>query len=48
MNIIKRLFCTHDYVFVYNLYGDEINHAGSKRNWWRCRKCGKWMWGKRR
>lgn len=41
MNIIKRLFCTHEYEFVRNIYGDEINWAGGKRSWWRCRKCGK-------
>lgn len=37
-----RLFvCDHDFIFVRNIYGDEINHAGA-RSWWCCRKCGKW------
>ena len=42
MNLIRRILCKHDYVFVRNIYGDEINIAGGKRSWWRCRKCGKW------
>lgn len=41
MNIIKRLFCRHEYEFVRNIYGDEIIHAGYNRSWWRCKKCGK-------
>ena len=41
MNLIRRILCKHDYVFVRNIYGDEINAAGGKRSWWRCRKCGK-------
>ena len=41
MNIIRRLFCRHEYEFVRNIYGDEINHVGGNRSWWRCRKCGK-------
>ena len=41
MSIITRLFCRHEYEFVRNIYGDEINHAGGCRSWWRCRKCGK-------
>lgn len=41
MSIIKRLFCKHKYVFVRNIYGDEINLAGGNRSWWRCEKCGK-------
>ena len=41
MNIIKRLFCKHDYEFVRNIYGDEIIAAGYRRSWWRCKKCGK-------
>lgn len=40
MNVIKRLFCKHDYEFVRNIYGDEINHVGGARSWWRCKKCG--------
>lgn len=41
MNIVKRLLCRHEYEFVRNIYGDEINHVGGNRSWWRCRKCGK-------
>ncbi len=41
MSIIKRLLCKHKYVFERNIYGDEINHAGGNRSWWRCKKCGK-------
>lgn len=41
MSIVKRLFCRHEWEFVRNIYGDEINAAGGNRSWWRCRKCGK-------
>lgn len=41
MSIIKRLFCRHEYVFERNIYGDEINHVGGHRSWWRCKICGK-------
>lgn len=41
MRFIKRLLCRHEYEFVRNIYGDEINHVGGNRSWWRCRKCGK-------
>lgn len=44
MNILKRLFCKHDYTFVRNLYGDEIRWNGWKRSIWRCKKCGKWQY----
>ena len=40
MNILKRLFCKHDYRFVRNIYGDEINYL-NKRSEWKCSKCGK-------
>lgn len=39
---IKRLFCKHEYEFVRNIYGDEINMVNGRRSWWRCMKCGKW------
>ena len=42
MNLIRRILCKHEYAFIRNIYGDEINMAGGKRSWWRCRKCGKW------
>lgn len=39
--LIKRLLCKHEFEFVRNIYGDEINAAGGRRSWWRCKKCGK-------
>ena len=44
MNIIKRLFCKHDYKFVRNIYGDEIRYVGWKRSEWQCTKCGKYQY----
>ena len=41
----KRLFCRHEYEFVRNIYGDEINHVGGYRSWWRCKKCGRMALG---
>ena len=41
MNLIKQLFCKHEYVWERNIYGDEINWCGGHRSWWRCKKCGK-------
>lgn len=41
MGLLRRLFCKHEWAWVRNIYGDEINAAGGKRSWWRCRKCGK-------
>ena len=32
MNIIKYLFCKHEYEFIRNIYGDEINHVGGARS----------------
>lgn len=39
--MFKGLFCKHDYVFVRNIYGDEIIHSGFKRSIWKCSRCGK-------
>ena len=39
--LIKQLFCKHEYEFERNIYGDEINYCGGYRSWWRCKKCGK-------
>ena len=39
-NFIKRLFCRHTYLFVRNIYGDEIIERGWKRSLWKCVKCG--------
>ena len=44
MNIIKQLFCKHEYEFVRNIYGDEINHRDGKRSIWKCNKCGKYQY----
>ncbi len=41
MSILKRLFCKHEYEWVRNIYGDEINATGGYRSVWRCAKCGK-------
>ena len=43
MNWIKSLFkrCEHEYEFVRNIYGDEINWCGGYRSLWKCKKCGK-------
>ena len=41
MNIIKQLFCKHEYKFVHNLHGDEINQHNGKRSLCKCNKCGK-------
>lgn len=38
--LIKQLFCKHNYVFAENLYGDIINIRGG-RSVWICEKCGK-------
>lgn len=39
--ILKSLFCTHEYVFDRNFYGDQIIEHGFKRSQWYCKKCGK-------
>jgi len=41
MNLIKRLFCKHEYETVTNLYGDVINHFGGVRSIRECKLCGK-------
>ena len=41
MKWIKSLFCEHEYEFVRNIYGDEINACGGYRSIWKCKKCGK-------
>ena len=40
-DFFKRKQCEHDYEFVRNIYGDEINWCGGYRSEWRCKKCGK-------
>lgn len=39
--IVKVLFCKHDYVTYFNLYGDYINRHNGYRRVCRCCKCGK-------
>ena len=42
--VISRFFCKHDYLWVRNVYGDEIYMTGKfKRSWGKCNKCGKWQ-----
>lgn len=41
IDFIKSLFCKHEYEFVRNIHGDEINYMGGKRSIWKCKKCGK-------
>jgi hypothetical protein len=40
-----KLFCKHEYEFVRNIHGDEINLVSpinaTYRSIWRCKKCGK-------
>ncbi len=38
--IISKYGCEHEYEFVRNIYGDEINQFGGMRSEWRCIKCG--------
>jgi len=45
MNIIKRLFCKHDFETITNLYGDAINTFNGARSIQRCRRCGKIAYG---
>lgn len=46
MSFIRSLLCDHEYEFVRNIHGDEINHCGGFRSVWRCRKCGQIAWGR--
>lgn len=40
--LIKRLFCIHNWNWIRNVYGDETYMTGEfKRSWWRCNKCNK-------
>lgn len=43
---IQKFGCEHEYVFVRNIYGDEINQCGGYRSLWQCKKCGKYMYSK--
>ena len=39
--ILQNYCCDHDWKFVANIYGDQINYCGGKRSIWKCKKCGK-------
>lgn len=47
---ISKFVCgyiwAHEYVFVRNIYGDEINQCGGYRSLWKCSKCGKYRYSK--
>ena len=45
--IIQNFGCNHEYEFVRNIYGDEINQCGGYRSLWQCSKCGKYKYCKR-
>ena len=38
--IVKAIFCKHDYKLVRAIHGDEIIHLGYARSEWKCAKCG--------
>ena len=42
--LIKQLFCKHEYYFTRNIYGDEINYHNGNRSEWKCKKCGNLQW----
>ena len=44
IDFIKSWFCKHEYEFISNIYGDEINWCGGYRSLWKCKKCGKRQW----
>lgn len=35
-----KIWCKHNYIFMRNIYGDEINFRSGKRSEWRCFGCG--------
>ena len=39
-DLLLENVCRHEYEFVRNIYGDEINLAARCRSMWRCKKCG--------
>lgn len=39
--LIQKIRCNHEYKWVRNIYGDEINSTGGKRSIWKCFKCNK-------
>lgn len=45
MNFIKGLLCKHEFKFIRNVYGDEVNHLGGYRSISQCVHCGKKEYG---
>ena len=43
-NLIKKLFCTHLFMFIRNIYGDEINYRNA-RSIHKCVLCDKKVLG---
>ena len=41
LRFLQRYGCEHDWKWVHNIYGDQINYHGGKRSLWECQKCGK-------
>lgn len=38
-HLTRRRLCPHEWMFVRNIHGDEINHSGGKRSIWNCAEC---------
>ena len=38
--ILSKYGCEHEYKFIRNIYGDEINQHDGMRSEWKCIKCG--------
>ena len=45
--MVKHLLCHHEYEFVRNIYGDEINLLAGCRSVWRCKKCGRLLFSRK-
>jgi len=39
--LIKQMLCRHEFRFLRNIYGDEINQYDGKRSIWVCLHCHK-------
>ncbi len=44
--IIKSIFCKHNYKLVRTIHGDEIINMGYARSKWKCSKCNHITYGK--
>lgn len=44
--IIKSIFCKHNYKLVRTIHGDEIINMGYVRSEWKCSKCNHITYGK--